>query len=64
MTVQASSALQVTTFQIYTDVSPYNRDEVMFVHASSPPVGKLLLSGDSERGLDSPHASVGITVIG
>lgn len=33
------------------------------LNASSPPVGKLLLSCDSEHGLDSPHTSVGTTVI-
>lgn len=29
----------------------------------SPPVGKLLLNCDSELGLESPHTSVGTTVI-
>ncbi len=63
MTVEASLALSILIYLIYSDVNPRAKTTVRGVRASSPPVGKLLLSGDSECCLESPHASAGTTVM-
>uniref|UniRef100_A0A672HIU3 Uncharacterized protein n=1 Tax=Salarias fasciatus TaxID=181472 RepID=A0A672HIU3_SALFA len=48
------AASQVKTGQFSAGASKWRRGAGA---PSSPPVGKLLLSCDSDRGLDSPHAT-------